>query len=129
MSAYITLNTQFTDRECLVGALGSLNLDPAVHEQPVALRGWLKSDRKAEIVVPREKLKTHADIGFARNAQGSYDAIIDDLETDRLNMNGLKQAYAEKRARSLAAAHGMKLARKEQGENNVTRLVFQAAGR
>ena len=84
MSVYITLETPLVDQQCLLAALAELGFgeeEVEVHEQPVALRGYQRSD--AHIVIRSEHLpNAHSDIGFRKTEQG-YRFIVDTDDVHR----------------------------------------------
>ena len=101
MSHYTVLRTQFVDVDALVKALADLGLTHVeVHEKPKHLRGWLGGVRlhSAEIIIRREHVgKVSNDIGFKRQADGTYIAIISEYDRRRYTdawMGRLAQRYA-----------------------------------
>ena len=114
MSAYITLMTPMTDRECLLAALADLGLDRTkveVHDTPVNLVGYV-GDRRvqvAHIVVRRQHLgRASNDLGFLATDTG-YQALVSDYDHPRFGKNWLAQLGAryqehwEAKAKRLAA--------------------------
>lgn len=81
MSAYITLMTPMTDRECLLAALvdqGFTHAQIEVHAEPVALIGYGVAPT-ANIVIRRRHLGAAAsDIGFLATATGYRAHVTDD---------------------------------------------------
>lgn len=98
MSAYITLMTPMTDRECLLDALADVGFTAKmveVHEHPVALVGYESMARRqaAELVVRRSYVGAGSnDIGFLRTPTG-FAAIISDYDRNRYGEAWLKQLH------------------------------------
>lgn len=96
MSHYTTLETVFTDADSLLRGLKYLGFDVVeFHETPTPLFGYLGDKRaeKANIIVRREYVgRLSNDIGFIRNAQGAFQAIVSDYD---------KAVYGERWMRKL----------------------------
>lgn len=98
MSHYASVKTTFKDQASLVAALTEIFGAEAVkvHATPVKIRGWYdEQEAKGEacnIVVSRDVTKLHADIGFTRNADGTFAQHIDNMEDDAVEK--LPQRYA-----------------------------------
>ena len=110
MSEYRKNKTNYKDRECLVKALneqGYTNEMIELHEQPQQLYDYcghathyLDADGdKAEIIVRRKYVGGAAnDLGFKKEADGTYSAIVSAYDSSKHNtkwMDGLKRAYGE----------------------------------
>ena len=86
MSEYVIIATVFTDAGYLVEALVDLGFPRdtiEVHDGPVTLYGYRRDARpeRAEIVTRREYVGGGSnDIGFARQADGTFRAIISDYD-------------------------------------------------
>jgi len=135
MSAYHEYETQFNDRESLIGALMDMGLEPEVYDTPVPLVGYEGSARKqkAEIVIRREQLgRLSNDLGFALQPDGTYRMIVSDYDERTVfgpkRVAELKLRYGERRAMKLAKAKGLKLSGREEyvdeKGNRRVRLVF-----
>lgn len=135
MSSYNEIETQFSDQGCLVEALKELGYQPQVTEKPANLEGYHgdKRTQTAEIIIPRRQVGGASnDVGFKKNADGTFTAIISDY--DRSSNFGvkkqaeLKKVYAEKMAIKQAKANGLKFVGKKQTTNKegnpITRLQF-----
>src|ERR1700678_1199471 len=105
MSKYTTISTEFRDPECLVEALHELGYtDAKFNEVAQHLFGYLGDQRTqtAEVIV-RRKVKgglgpASNDLGFKRNAEGNYEALISEYDTGFLGKDfvpRLQDAYAE----------------------------------
>jgi hypothetical protein len=108
MSAYREQKTEITDGDCLVDALKELGCKPEVHEEAVALEGYHGDKRKdkAEIVLPRNTVGSASnDIGFKKGADGKWQAIISDYDSNKYNkkwMEKLCQTYATHKIKKIA---------------------------
>lgn len=77
MSAYITLLTPMTDRECLLHALADVGFGPdkvEVHAEPTCLDGYQGDRRtqKAHLVIRKQHLSAASnDLGVRRHSHGS----------------------------------------------------------
>jgi hypothetical protein len=109
MSEYVVIATAFTDADHLVAALVDLGfpLDTIeVNERPVTLCGYRGDARpeRAEIVIRREYVgRGSNDLGFARQADGTFRAVISEYDQrtagthgpyDQAFLGRLTQAYA-----------------------------------
>lgn len=136
MSAYNEIETQFSDQDCLVDALKEMGYQPQVSEKPQNLEGYTGDTRKqtAEIILPRRQVGGASnDVGFKKNADGTFTAIVSDY--DRGGNFGLKKQaqlkrlYAEKMAVKQAKKNGLKFMGKKEITDTktgkpVTRLQF-----
>jgi len=100
LSAYQRQNTQFKDEFCLVKALADVGYTQVeVHETPQQLVGYHGDMRqRANIIVRRQFIGGASnDIGFLKNADGFYEAIVSDYDSHKHNklwMTSLLKAYA-----------------------------------
>lgn len=88
MSHFTTIATEFRDLECLLKALGDLNItDVQQHETPQHLTGYHGDVRPevAHIIVPREEINrklsgtSSNDLGFLLKG-GKYQAIVSEFD-------------------------------------------------
>jgi hypothetical protein len=109
MSHFVECQTQIRDLASLRLALqemGWAENEIEVHPGPVALYGY-RGDRRpeqAEVIIPRQFVgKSSNDIGFARQADGTWSAIISEYDQRQQGRRGpydqawlgrLTQAYA-----------------------------------
>jgi hypothetical protein len=135
ISEYNEIQTQYSDRECLVSALEEMGYKPQVSEKPQHLQGYQNDRREqtAEIIIPRRQVGGASnDVGFKKNADGTYTAIISDYDKgSNFNLkkqNELKKIYAEKHSIKQGKANGLRFMGKKQVTNKegrqVTRLQF-----
>lgn len=83
MSLYRERTMTITDGQALVEVLKSKGFDPNVHHDPAPLVGFENRKRKerAHIIIPRKQVgRASNDIGFLREANGAYKAIISDFD-------------------------------------------------
>lgn len=96
MSAYITLMTPMTDRECLLDALAVLGFDQnkiEVHDTPVNLVGYTGGRRSqtANIVIRRQHVGSASnDVGFLATATG-YQAYVSGYDNPRFGATWLSR--------------------------------------
>jgi Protein of unknown function (DUF1257) len=130
MSRYNTIATEYKDSECLVEALGDMGYhDVEVHEEATNLYGYHGDMRqqKAHVIVRRKHISQSAnDLGFLRNADGSYSQIVSDFDRGKHDAKwnvALKVAYGDRGAMKVARKKGFKFLGKVV-ENGKTRLKF-----
>lgn len=88
MSLYREQKTSINDPACLMTALKGMGFTPHRYTTPQQLIGYQGDKRKmtAEIVIPRAQVGAASnDIGFKRQADGTYMAIISDYDQRRYN--------------------------------------------
>jgi hypothetical protein len=115
MSAYASLATEYKDRECLVAALGDMGYNQVeVHEDAQNLVGYHGDTRaeKANVIVRRKFVGSAAnDIGFVKNPDGRFSAIISQYDSGKHNtkwLDGLKKNYTERTTAKEAKRIGAK---------------------
>jgi hypothetical protein len=93
MSAYREQKTSINDAGCLMAALQAKGFTPVRHATAVALVGYQGDERKqvAEIVIPRQQVgRASNDLGFKKQANGAYAAIISDYDRNIYDETWLK---------------------------------------
>lgn len=133
MSKYSESTTEFKDAELLCEALRELGYTPQLHQTAQHLTGYQGDQRAetAEIIIPRAQVGNSAnDVGFKRNANGTYGAIISEYDGS-VNctpawQKRLKSTYAEKAVMRQAKRGGLKFAGKET-KNGKVQLKFVKA--
>ena|ERR1019366_1495531 len=116
MSAYVSCQTSYKDRESLVAAIKEMGYTTIeVHDESQALVGYhgdLRNQR-ANVIVRRQYVGGASnDIGWEKQADGSYLQHISDFDKgkhDEKWLTGLKKKYAEKRAAKEAKKRGLVL--------------------
>ena len=103
MSAYSTNKTIFKDKDCLLKALAEMGFDSSkveVHDTATNLVGYHGDKRAdvAEIIIRRRYVGSMSnDIGFKKNTDGTYEAIISEYDSSRYSsawLGKLSAAYA-----------------------------------
>lgn len=114
MSKFERTTTTIADGTYLVEALEELGFKPAVNWQGQELRGYggVAWPEKAQVIIPRAQLKgALADVGFVRDRNGTYQAVIDDMDRDYAGLNQawlgrIAQVYKERQTMAVAKAKG-----------------------
>lgn len=120
MSKYKEITTQIADRDHITAALSDLGVagEVAPAGQALALNGWGRQGKTAEIVVRKETLERsgavrylYGDFGWIRDTQtGAYRLIVDDIDAEqsavRSIVEGVAQRCAFYRLQELAAQNG-----------------------
>lgn len=121
MSMYVTIKTQFKNKECLVSALmetGNWTKEQVeVHEEARNLYGYhgdIRED-KAHIIIRRQHVGGASnDIGFVKGEDGSYSAIISQYDSMKHNakwIGTLKYNYGYHVTRQQAKTRGLRVER------------------
>ena len=131
MSSYTEQKTQITDADILKECLKEKGYDKVEHhEKAQQLVGYHgdKRQQTAEIIIRRQQIGSASnDIGFKKQADGTFDVIISDFDKGKHNANwmaDLKKRYAEKKIRKVASANGLTLLTKQPTKEGGYRLQF-----
>jgi hypothetical protein len=126
MSHFTTLKTQIADVKALRAALADLGFKVVeVHDQAQHLHGFRGDERPqtAEVIVRRRHLGWLSnDLGFKRNAGGTFDAIISDFDRRKYSqewLDRLTQRYAYHAARAKLEEQGFVLTSEEQKDGKI----------
>lgn len=131
MSHFTRVRTTLRDASTLAAALRAVGYpEVEVHDRPQRLHGWGSQSAQAEVVVRRAHIPGHAfgDFGFARQPDGAFDIVIDDMDKAR---NGpgwlprLTQAYGHASARQYAADHDYEVVTDEVEQDGTRRLTLR----
>jgi hypothetical protein len=131
VSHYTRVATTLHDPVILAGALAELGFaEVEVHDSPQPLRGWGRDGtERAEIIIRREHATgAHADIGFARGADGTFTAVMDAMDRHRYDsawMTGLARAYGYTAALHYARGHGYVIVTDEAEQDGTRRLTLR----
>lgn len=132
MSHFTRVRTQLRDPRLLVEALGAVGYRQVeVHATPQTLYGYQGDPRaeRAEVVVRREHIgRASNDIGFARRADGSYEAIISSYDRGRHSeawLAELAQAYGRVATLRYAETHGFEVATDQLEADGTRRLTLR----
>jgi hypothetical protein len=135
VSAYITCKTQFKDRDSLVEALRDLGYaEVEVHETPWTLIDYVGHARpeKAHVIVRRRYVDIAAnDIGFVKQADGSYSAIISEYDRGSTfteeKQNQLRVRYAYRQTVKVAQSKGYSVVSEKSADGKM-KLVLRRFG-
>ena len=113
MSKYEELRTVLSDERFLIEGLRDLGYSPEVSSEGLSLIGYLGDERpeKAHIVIRRRQLDSASnDIGFARDANGIYRALISEYDRgigfDDTWLGRVAQTYKERQTMTVAKSKG-----------------------
>lgn len=113
MSKYEESRTVLFDERFLIEALRDLGYNPEVSNAGLSLYGYLGDERpeKAHIVIGRRQLDSASnDIGFARDANGVYRALISEYDRgigfDDAWLGRVAQTYKERQTMAVAKSKG-----------------------
>jgi hypothetical protein len=134
MSAYTEQKTQITDADVLKECLKEKGYGTVEHhteaKQLVGYHGDLRQ-QEAEIIIRRQHISSASnDIGFKKQTDGTYGAIISDYDKYKHNdawMVDLKKRYAEKKIMKQAKTSGLKFVRKTKSNDGSFKLQFVKA--
>ncbi len=132
MSHYTVIRTRMVDPVALVAALGDLGfVDVEVHDEPQALVGYLGDTRaqRAEVIIRRTHVgEASNDIGFARQKDGSFEAIVsafDRRSFDNDWLSGLTRRYAYHATKASLEREGFGLVSEEADVDGRVHLVLR----
>ena len=101
MSAYTTMKTRLVSAEHLRRTLLDMGFaEVELHEEKQPLEGWRGNlrEQRAEIIIRRQHVGPASnDIGFARDAEGRFVALISEFDRARYNeawLQSVAQGYA-----------------------------------
>lgn len=113
MSKYDSFQTTLTEEGPLIAALKALGYPVEVHTQAAPLFGYYGDERpeRAHIIIRRTHLNCASnDIGFVRNANGQFSAILSEYDRsigfDQKWLNRVHQRYKEDRTLAMARQRG-----------------------
>jgi hypothetical protein len=132
MSHFTRVRTTLRDPHVLASALAELGFPHVeVHDTPQALYGYLGDQRpqRAEVVVRRRHIgRSSNDIGFARQPDGTFDAVISEFDRRTYGAAWLArvtQAYGHTAALSYAASHGYDIVADDIDQDGTRRLTLR----
>jgi hypothetical protein len=130
MSKYEELRTVLSEERFLVEALRELGYSPEVSHEGMSLYGYLGDERpeKAHIVIRRRQLDSASnDIGFARDANGVYRALISEYDGgigfDDAWLGRVAQTYKERQTMAVAKSKGYRFLGRHVVETPVGKKV------
>ena len=131
MSHFTQVRTSLRDADVLAEALHELGYpEVEVHRRPQRIHGFGSQTREAEVIVRREHITgpVYADIGFARQDDGSFAAVMDSSDMNRYGrdwMPRLTHAYGHAAALRYARAHGYEVVTDELDATGERRLMLR----
>ncbi len=98
MSQFTTIDVNFKDEECLIGAIEDLGYTVERHEgEGVTLdNSYSKVKPKAHIIIRRKNFSGYGDVGFERVKGKNFRCHIDDSDSRKVKINKIKQYYASR---------------------------------
>lgn len=131
MSAYTERATQINDAEILKECLAEKGYTTIEHhatpQQLVGYHGDKRQDT-AEIIIRRKYVGNASnDLGFKKQADGTYKAIISQYDSYRHNeawMTDLKKRYAEKKIKKVAKANNLTFLSKKVNADGSYKMQF-----
>ncbi len=134
MSHFTTVQTQFINRENLVKALGEVGYNNIeVYDAPLNLYGFQGDmrEQKAEIIIRRQFVGNASnDIGFRKNTNNCYEAIISNFDRTKHNdvwLGKLSQRYGILSTTQELKKKGFSL-KQETLANGTIRLIARKLG-
>lgn len=139
MSQYVECQTEIRNLAALCRALQEMGWavdEIEVHDHPAALYGYRSDERPehAEVIIRRQYVgEMSNDIGFRRQADGCYAAIVSEYDQRQRGRHGpydqawlgrLTQAYAAHLITAQYQQKGLRVTR-TQREDGVVRLLVQ----
>lgn len=126
MSHFTKVKSRVFDRVTLEQALRDLNFRISPLQ---VVNGWQGATRRADLVA---KTTGPYDIGFVKNAEGSFDIVADwwgvrtttGIEQERF-VNQLTQRYAYHKVMGSVQSHGFQVAEEENLQDSAIRVVVR----
>jgi hypothetical protein len=132
MSHYTRIRTRLQDAALLAAALKEVGYSAAeVHDEPQPLYGYRGDVRpeSAEVIVRRKHVGSASnDIGFARQADGCFEAVISDYDRHRHDERWLAlltQAYGHAAALQYARDHSYDVLTDQSDRDGTRRLTLR----
>jgi hypothetical protein len=130
MSKYEELRTVLSDERYLLEALNDFGYCAEISPDGLSLYGYLGDERpeKANIVIRRQQLNSASnDIGFARDANGVYRALISEYDRgigfDDAWLGRVAQTYKERQTMAIAKAKGYRFLGRQVVETQAGKKV------
>jgi hypothetical protein len=132
MSHFTRMRTKLRDAGVLAAALAELGYRyTEVHDEAQVLYGFRGDARpeRAEVIVRRQHIDGASnDIGFARQPDGTFEAIISEYDRHRHDegwLARLTQAYGHAAALKYATEHGYDVLTDETERDGTRRLTLR----
>lgn len=133
MSHYSEINIEINDEDCLVQALEELGFKGKVERHIMATglfgyRGDMRA-QKAHVIIRKANVG-HAsnDIGFEKQADGTYKAWISEYDAHKYNtkwLNKLKQGYSIAKIKKEVLKKGKRITHTMTQENGKIKVVIE----
>ena len=114
MSRFAVYETTLRDPQHIVAALGAMGYEHVeCYPEPQALYGYVgdKRSEQAEVIIRRQYVGSASnDIGFAKNPDGTYRAIISEYDRGRHGdtwLGKLKQEYSISKTMAAGRRRGL----------------------
>jgi hypothetical protein len=134
MSKYGVSITELKEEKYLADALREMGYRPEVHHEAAPMNSYYSEQeaKQANIIIRRQHLRgAYGDIGFARQPDGQFAMIKDELDEHRGYgakwLGRVQQLYKEKQTLAMARARGYILKGREvieTSEGQQVRLQF-----
>jgi hypothetical protein len=131
MSHFTTIKTNITDINALLKALQEQGFQSVeVHENAQPLYGYQGDIRpeKAEVIIRRKYVGNQSnDIGFQRQADGNFKAIISEYDRNKYSqdwLNSLTQRYGYHQLIMKAPSEGFTIEEEETIDDGTIRIVL-----
>jgi hypothetical protein len=132
MSHFTRVRTTLRDLDALVAALNAVGFrDVEVHDRPQALHGFQGDSRpeRAEVIIRRRYIsRLSNDIGFGRQPDGSFEAIVSEFDRRRYGeawLSELTRSYSYAATLRYAESHGFEVATDEVQQDGTRRLTLR----
>jgi hypothetical protein len=131
MSHFTSIQTEIRQIEYLTKALADMGFDSVeVHDFPVPLYGFEGDVRpeSAEVIVRRKLISSRSnDMGFKRQPDGRFMAVISDYDSHQFSrdwVKGLSQRYAYHALIGTAPQQGFTVEEEEVLEDGTIRVII-----
>ncbi len=130
MSHFTCIKTQIRNQDALIKALADVGCkEVEVHETAQHLHGYQGDVREqtAEVIIRRQHIGQWSnDIGFKRQEDGQFEAIISEYDRPKYSqqwLNGLTQRYGYHTLMETAPTQGFTVEEEETLEDGTIRVV------
>lgn len=132
MSHFSKIKTIITDKEALIKALNDVGFkNVEVSDTAQHLYGFQGDERPqtAEIIIRRKFVgRLSNDIGFKKQEDGTFEAVISDYDTRRFNqvwLDKLSQRYSYHVTKTVLATQGFSILEEKEQENGVIAMTLR----
>ena len=130
MSHFTSIKTQIKDKDALIKALNDVGFkNIEIHETPQSLYGYQGDVRPetAEVIIRRKYIGSYSnDIGFKKQEDGQFQAIISEYDRSQYNqqwLNKVMQRYGYYTLMASAQEQGFTIEEDEVMEDGTVRVV------